>query len=325
MSTTTPRIGIVLSSGGARGIFAHTGFLLGLEQLGVPAHAFAGCSAGAVVGGVVASGTVLRDWTEAIAAMRPSAFWRPYPWWHVAWRLAVRQGRGYTGLSSPERAIHACRAQLSAQTFEACPRPFRAVAYSLSRSRKVVFEHGSLAERMIASAAMPVLYEPVPIDGDWYSDGAIVEFDPIDAICCRHGLDLVIVHHVATRREGREQLNAALQARWPLLRLLDWVIYRQHPWYVTGERQSVHFCPSGCRTGIVVLAPTLPDLPWPAVDGGPAIQASALDQTIAALGPITDRLLTDPRRFVADHRASAPPRSAPTDALPSGPGARRTS
>lgn len=41
------RVGVVLSSGGSRGVYAHTGFLLALERMGIDIHA----SAGAVVGG----------------------------------------------------------------------------------------------------------------------------------------------------------------------------------------------------------------------------------------------------------------------------------
>ena len=62
MKQNCPRVGVVLSSGGVRGVYAHTGFLLALEQLGIPIAAAAGCSAGAVVGGVAASGTDLRAW-----------------------------------------------------------------------------------------------------------------------------------------------------------------------------------------------------------------------------------------------------------------------
>lgn len=58
------KIGIVLSSGGGRGIFGHTGFLLAIDNLNVPITAMAGCSAGAVVGGIVASGTAVTDWAK---------------------------------------------------------------------------------------------------------------------------------------------------------------------------------------------------------------------------------------------------------------------
>src|ERR1700760_5044378 len=50
-----PRIGLVLSGGGARGA-AHVGVLKVLEQLHIPIDAIAGTSMGAVVGGLYASG-----------------------------------------------------------------------------------------------------------------------------------------------------------------------------------------------------------------------------------------------------------------------------
>lgn len=55
------RIGVVLSSGGGRGVFAHTGFMWALSEIGIEVRAMAGCSAGALVGGILASGTTLED------------------------------------------------------------------------------------------------------------------------------------------------------------------------------------------------------------------------------------------------------------------------
>ena len=50
-----PRIGLVLSGGGALGL-AHVGVLKVLEELRIPVHAVAGTSMGAVVGAAYASG-----------------------------------------------------------------------------------------------------------------------------------------------------------------------------------------------------------------------------------------------------------------------------
>lgn len=61
-SVTTPRICAVLSSGGVRGVYAHTGFLLALKRLEIDVHVIAGCSAGAVVGGIFASGRDIQEW-----------------------------------------------------------------------------------------------------------------------------------------------------------------------------------------------------------------------------------------------------------------------
>src|SRR5450432_2903615 len=57
---TRPRICLVLSGGGARGI-AHIGVLRVLEDLKIPIDCIAGTSMGAIVGGLYASGMTAED------------------------------------------------------------------------------------------------------------------------------------------------------------------------------------------------------------------------------------------------------------------------
>ena len=66
-----PRIGLVLSGGGARGA-AHVGVLKVLEQMRIPIDAIAGTSMGAVVGGLYASGLTARE----IEAIMTSLNWQ---------------------------------------------------------------------------------------------------------------------------------------------------------------------------------------------------------------------------------------------------------
>ncbi len=169
------KVGVVLSSGGGRGVFAHTGFLLALEQLGVEIGAIAGCSAGALVGGVYASGTDLQQWADHIANVDTREYWTPDSWSRFIWQMAVRKGRGYTGISDNRAAINFIRSNLASQTFETCPIPFYSLATNLTQGGKTLFSSGDLAPRIMASAAMPVLYRPVEIDGELFSDGATIE------------------------------------------------------------------------------------------------------------------------------------------------------
>lgn len=291
-----PRIGVVLSSGGARGVYAHTGFLLALERLGIPIAAAAGCSAGAVVGGVVASGADLHQWSEALGRIDSRRFWTPDPWPVLFWRILVRRGRGYTGLSGTEAAAEFCRSQLAARTFEECRYPFYALAVSLGRGRKTVFASGELAPRIVASAAMPLLYRPVEIEGDWYCDGALVDLAPMDAICCKHGLDALIIHHVAARPSKIEDLARLRSRPWSMLEIVSRLLFWRRPWYATGEPLSLHRCPGHCGAAIVVLEPSLPPLDWPLTEGGAAVQAAAGEQAETILRSHMEALSSDPRR-----------------------------
>lgn len=291
------RIGVVLSSGGGRGVFAHTGFLLALEKLGIRPAAIAGCSAGAVVGGIYASGTDMRDWLATITGVRTREYWTPDNWLRFFWNIVVRKGRGYSGLSDTEAAIDFIRRNLTTQRFEQCEIPFHSLAVNLTRGSKTVFSGGELAPRMMASAAMPVLYRPVEIDGDWYSDGATVELAPTDAICCRHGLDAVVIHHTAVHREGEEGLAWARKQPWSLVEILYLLLYRQRPWYLSDRVLTFCRCPGQCRSPVLVVEPELPELTWPLSTGGAEIQLAAMQQTLSLLEPYVAQLQTEPHRL----------------------------
>lgn len=289
------RIGVVLSSGGVRGVYAHTGFLLALEQLGVPIAALVGCSAGAVVGGIAASGTDLRAWSRALARVRRAEFWTPDPLWRFFWRIAARRGRGYTGLSGTESAAAFCRRHLAAARIEDCRYPFHSLAVNLGTGAKTMFSSGELVPRMLASAAMPVLYRPVAIDGELYCDGALLDLAPMDAICCRHRLDALIIHHVAVRRAGTPELMQRMQEPWSLFAVLERLLYRQRPWYLSEAPLGFHRCPCGCGAAVVVLEPRLPELRWPLTAGGPEIETVANEQAETQLRPYREALMSDPR------------------------------
>lgn len=277
-----PRIGAVLSSGGVRGVYAHTGFLLALQRFGIDLSALAGCSAGAVVGGIAASGQPIEDWAEALAKVKPGQFWNP-SWPGLLWSLLVRQGRGCTGLSSTAPARKFCLEQLRVRTFEECSIPFHALAVHIATGNKTIFETGELVSAMLASAAIPMLYEPVGIGGEWYCDGALLDLAPTDAICCQHQLDILIIHHVAQRQEGKRALLRAMQQPWTMIEILNMLLYQRRPWYLSDKTLSFRHCPCGCGAVIVILEPTLPELVWPVTASGPDVLTSAQEQALEYL------------------------------------------
>lgn len=292
------RIGVVLSSGGGRGICAHTGFLLALQNLGIEINAIAGCSAGAIVGGIAASGADLRQWSEVIANVQEREYWTPDSWPQLIWQVMIKKGRGYSGLSDTEAAVAFCRRNLAAQTFGECRIPFYSLALDLDRGAKVLFSEGELAPRMMASAAMPLLYRPVNIEGKWYADGAVIDLAPADAICCKHHLDALIVHHTSLRYESREGVASAMNQPWSLLKILQLSIYHQRPWYLSDQPLAFHSCRCGCGALIVVLEPVLPESTWPLHTGGQRIQSAAMSQTLASLQPYAEILISRPHQLL---------------------------
>lgn len=282
-----PRLGIVLSSGGVRGVYAHTGFLLALEKMGLDIKAMAGCSAGAVVGGIYASGTPINEWAGAISSINPKKFWSP-SLLKMFYAFLFRKGRGYTGMSATKNAMDFCFRHLRAKTFEDCHIPFYTLAKNVIQGCKTVFNQGELAPRMMASAAAPLMYEPVEIDNQLYSDGALLELSPSDAICCKHQLDILIIHHVAQCNKGELRIQELFRHPWSIIEILSMLLYQQRPWYLSDSSVTFRQCPCGCDAVIIVIEPELPELLWPKTESGSKVLESAKQQTEKLLKPHLD-------------------------------------
>lgn len=270
--------------------------------------ASAGCSAGSLVGGFMASGVDLDSWIKILSGIDSRTFWTPDSVFRIFRELVANKGRGYTGFSTTQAAMNFTRSTLAVETFKQCAYPFHALAVNLGTGKKVVFSSGELAQRMTASAAIPILYEPVEIKGEYYCDGALIDFAPTDAICCRHKLDVVIVHHVSQTFGEDGDIDAALKGRWAMLEVLNRLIFRDKPWYLRDESLSFYRCPCGCGAVIIVIVPDLPNMSWRSVSGGDMVQYSAKEQTENLLRPWLEQIKHDPRKNL--------PRSVETLAQP---------
>lgn len=278
------RIGIALSSGGNRGVYAHTGFVLALEQLGISTSAITGCSAGAIVGGIMASGQNMQIWSDNLMKLEASRFWQP-SWFRLIWSLLIHRWRGYCGISSTDAAVEFCVEQLKKQNYKQCVIPFYALAININTGEKKIFHEGKLAPTMVASAAIPILYKPVEINGELYCDGALLELNATDAICCKHELDVLIVHHIAEQNRDKTEFETAIKQPWTLIKILSLFLFRHQPWYLSDQLLSFQHCPCGCDTLIIIVTPDLPTLDWPETESGSNILQSALEQTVACLKP----------------------------------------
>lgn len=178
------------------------------------------------------------------------------------------------------------------------PDPLRGRGRQFGTASKTVFDRGPLAPRIMASAAMPGFYEPVEIEGEFFTDGAIIDLAPAETICCTHQLDVLLVHHVAQRNYTTTDLVSAFDRPWTMVNILHRLVYRRRPWYATGAPRSIHPCPCGCKAVIVVIEPTLTDLTWPATRGAAELINTAQRHAVAQLEPTLDALVNAPRALL---------------------------
>ncbi|MEJ2060811.1 MAG: patatin-like phospholipase RssA [Gammaproteobacteria bacterium] len=172
-----PRIGLALGSGSARG-WSHIGVIRELESLGVVPDVIAGSSIGALVGGAYAAGKLdpLEEWLHTLTWRKVMSF------------MDVSLGGG---LIAGEKLFEFFRDTLGDMCFEDCETGFVAVATGMETGREVWLREGNLFDAIRASIALPGLFRPYKVDGDWLLDGGLVNPVPV-SVCRMLGADVVI-------------------------------------------------------------------------------------------------------------------------------------
>lgn len=171
------RVALVLGSGGARG-YAHIGVIEELEQRGYEITCIAGCSMGAVVGGIYAAGKLdqYRSWIETLDYFDMLRLMDP------SFSLGAIRG---------EKIFGRIREILGAVNIEDLPIAFTAVATDLTNQQEIWFQEGNLEQAMRASAAIPSLFTPVVQGNRVLVDGGILNPLPIVPVVSSHS-DLII-------------------------------------------------------------------------------------------------------------------------------------
>ena len=171
-------VALVLSSGGARGL-AHIGAIEELEAQGYRITSIAGCSMGALIGGVYAAGKLpeFREWMKTIDRKKMLEL--------TDFSLSLNH------LVKGTRIIKAIMEFVPDVPIEDLPIPYCAVATDWISGREVVIDKGSLFEAIRASISLPTFYEPVRRDGMILIDGGVVNPIPMNRVQ-RHEGDLLV-------------------------------------------------------------------------------------------------------------------------------------
>lgn len=182
--TESPRIGLALSGGAARGM-AHVGVLRALLEHDIHIDCVAGTSAGSIVAGAFAAGMPIEEIAEFGRALR--------------WRDIGRMTMSRLGVQSNERLEQYLRARLPITKFEDMPIPFAAVATDLKTGKAVVMkDEGDVPFAIRASCTIPGWYVPVADqEGRQLVDGGLVAVVPA-SVTRSLGADIVIAVDVNT-------------------------------------------------------------------------------------------------------------------------------
>jgi NTE family protein len=231
-----PRVGLVLSGGGARG-GAHLGVLKVLEELHVPVDVIVGTSAGSIIGAAYASGLPLPQIEKEMGRLRTEMLFRDADRRETPWRVKSNDAINYVGpevglqggtIALPKGvvagvSIEAVLRQLTARQrdddFDKLPIRFRAVATDLASSEMVVLSHGNLAVAVRASMAIPAVVDPVELDGRLLVDGGLARNLPVD-VARSLGAERIIAVNIGTPLRTRDEITGILSVSDQISRIL---------------------------------------------------------------------------------------------------------
>lgn len=168
-------LGIALSGGGSKG-FAHAGALKALEEAGYKPDIIAGTSAGAITAALYSAGYTPIE----ICKLFENKGFRNFT------QITIPTA----GFFSPQRFIEYLRSKIPYKNIEDLPIPVRIVSTDLDNGVIKVFSEGSIAERVMASCNVPVVFPPMQIDGVHYVDGGVFCNFPVSVI--RQDCDVVM-------------------------------------------------------------------------------------------------------------------------------------
>ena len=219
-----PKIGVVLSGGGAKGI-AHIGILKAMEDEGLRPDFIVGTSMGSIIGGLYAIGysanqldSIIRqiDWDLVLSNNIPFnyiSFEEKEYYDRFLVSLSFEKGK----FSLPSGIIegqmldqvlnHYTWPAKNYDNFDEFPIPFRCIATDVSTGKEIIYKDGPLSEALRASMAIPSVFTAADLDTTLAVDGGVLNNFPVDQVL-KMGADIVIGVNVSSEGPDKaEKLN----------------------------------------------------------------------------------------------------------------------
>lgn len=222
-----PRIALVLSGGGAKGI-AHVGVLKVIEKTGLQVDYITGTSMGSIVGGLYASGYTAEmleqlvlnmDWDAMLAddiSRRSTSIEEKgdHDKYITSFQIAKKGILLPTGFKRGQR-LTTMMSRLTqhvqdVRDFDRLPIPFRCIGTDIVTGEAYVIKKGSLSEAMRASMAIPSIFTPIEIDGRLLVDGGVIRNLPVSDARSM-GADIIIAVDVGAPLYKKDELTSVIQ------------------------------------------------------------------------------------------------------------------
>ncbi len=205
------KIGLALGGGAAHGV-AHIGVLQVLIEHGIPIDYIAGCSAGAIIGGLYSTGSDMYMAGKLATTIDMQSF------------IDITIPR--TGFIKGEKAEKLVDMLTKGKNAEECDPPFIAIACDILSGKCITLSSGRVSRICHASFAMPGIFEPVEIDGMQLIDGGAMTRIPSEQVR-KMGADYVIAVDVGYQGWGHKRASNIMDVIMSAFDMCDWEVTEQ--------------------------------------------------------------------------------------------------
>jgi NTE family protein len=222
-SIKKPKIGLVLSGGGAKGL-AHIGVLKVIDSLGIKVDYIGGTSMGAIVGGLYASGYTGKQLDSIFKTLNiddllqdniprksklhfnkrsDDIYALSLPFKNLKLETPNALSKGFFNYHFLSKLTYHVR---NARDFKKLPIPFFCMATDIETGEEIILNKGIFPQALVASSSVPSIFYPIEIEGRLLVDGGVTNNYPVEKLK-ELGAEFIIGVDVQEDLKDRKELQ----------------------------------------------------------------------------------------------------------------------
>jgi NTE family protein len=253
------KIGLITVGGSLFGIYQHTAVCVALKNLEIKPDVILGASAGAIAGSFMATGMSVEKMKHKMTNLTAKEYLDPMSKIQIFKELVFNHGHKFYGFIKGDalqeyvhNGIH------SKDDFSKTEVPFYVTATNLKNYKMVLFNTGTISDKVRASCAIPMMFCPKKIDNQYYIDGAIHKDRlPRMLLSVQPDLDYIIVSNASYDQESDD--NSYIEhAKIPMVEIVRRTMSMQEKFSwpkKIGKTKLVYLTP-GISTPVDIFHPT---------------------------------------------------------------------
>jgi NTE family protein len=254
------KIGLITVGGSIFGVYQHTAVCVALRNLEIKPDVILGASAGAIIGSFMSTGMTNEMMKWKMSSLTAKEFLDPMSKTQIFKELVFNHGRKFYGFIKGDALQEYVRKGIDGKDdFSKTDIPFYVTATNLKNYKMVLFNTGTISDKVRASCAIPMMFCPKKIDNQYYIDGAIHKDRlPRTLLSVQPDLDYVIVSNASYDQESDD--NSYIEnAKIPMVEIVrrTMTMQEKYSWpKKIGKTKMIYLVP-GISTPVDIFHPNV--------------------------------------------------------------------